>query len=216
MDVVSPNSLFSDSPKLGRDHPWFGALISSIDERLRWHHGVHEFTRSPDCIFRIEIRRCPRVFTREGDTRLKPGARIICLHLWNEQIPPVPKRGPTLGWARRMGRAMDVSLCELAQFLATRKDLDDVSAIFANLSLASADRRGQIARIMRRYGFETVDTPNSQTLSERLHRFGENVLIALMVFARNAVSLRRDCLWRDRVLMCLSRRTLQQCYQYDR
>ncbi len=46
----------------------------------------------------------------------------------------------------------------------------------------------------------------------RLLRFGENVLISLMVLARNGVALRIDTLARSRVQVFLSRRTLMRRY----
>jgi hypothetical protein len=45
-------------------------------------------------------------------------------------------------------------------------------------------------------------------MAGRLHRFGENVLISLIVFAQNAGTLRPDTLRRVRVPIYLSRRTL--------
>jgi hypothetical protein len=49
-------------------------------------------------------------------------------------------------------------------------------------------------------------------LSQRLHRFGENILISMTVLARNAAALRADTLWRDRALVLLSRQRLQRRY----
>jgi hypothetical protein len=196
----------------GPDHRWLEALVNAIDDRLRERHGVIEFTRAPDCIFRIQLARSPFDLVLADGTRVRPGDRVINLHLWNEQIPLFPEQGPTLGWARRMSCAFDVSLRELGLYLATHRDLDDVMAICANLSLATGEQRAQITRIVGRRGFEPIALRDSPSLSERVRRFGENVLISMMVLARNAAALRADSLWRDRTLVFLSRPKLERRY----
>jgi hypothetical protein len=48
------------------------------------------------------------------------------------------------------------------------------------------------------------------SVGERIHRFGENILISLTVFAQNAAALRLDTMSRVRVPIYLSRRTLEE------
>ena len=198
-----------DRPQLGRDHPWLGAIVEAIDKRLRNRDGVGEFSTSPGCILRIRV-----VESRDGlafsdGARVHPGDRIVDLHLWNEQLPSMPKHGATLAWARRINRAFDMSLRELARHLAGRRDLDDVVAIRANMSFGLPERGNQIARFAARYGFEPVASARSRSLDETLHRFGENILISLMIIARHAVVFRAGTLRRGRVPVYMSRRTLQ-------
>jgi hypothetical protein len=47
-------------------------------------------------------------------------------------------------------------------------------------------------------------------MGERLHRFGENILISLIVLAHNPGALRPDTLKRVRVPIYLSRRVLEK------
>ena len=47
-----------------------------------------------------------------------------------------------------------------------------------------------------------------------MHWFGENILISMMVLARNAAALRADVLWRNRTLVFLSRRELRRRYGF--
>jgi hypothetical protein len=103
-------------------------------------------------------------------------------------------------------------LYELARHIATRRDLDDIAAIRANMSFGLPKQCDQLARISARYGFERVPVDATLSLSGRLHRLGENILISMMVLARNAASLRADSLLRDRTLAYLSRQTLEQRY----
>jgi hypothetical protein len=63
---------------------------------------------------------------------------------------------------------------------------------------------------MARYGFETIAEYEHLSIGERAHQFGENILISLIVFAQNAGAPRPDSLKRDRVPICISRRTLAQ------
>jgi hypothetical protein len=191
-------------------HPWLAEAIFALDTRLRRRHSVIEYSDHPSCIFRLEIARSRHRLTLRDGTRLQPGQRIVSLHFWNAHIPPVPQTGTTIRWARQMQRSISTSLRELARYLSSRPDLSDVCAIWADVPSATREQRQQIEYIMAYYGFETVREPERLRLGERIHRFGENILISLTVFAQNAGTLRRDTLARVRVPICLSRLTLEQ------
>jgi hypothetical protein len=190
----------------GHDHPWLAVIVDAIDQRLRAREGVGEYSTCPECILRFQIAESRNGLVLSDGTQVHAGDRIIDLHLWNEQLPTMPERGATLAWARRISRALDLSLRELARYLAERRDLDNVLAIRANLSLASGERSHQLARITARFGFERLAASRPQ--SGRLHRLGENILISLMVIAYNATAFRLDSLRRDRVPVYMSRRML--------
>jgi hypothetical protein len=212
MSVRGQDFAFPETPRLSRNHAWVGALVSAIDDRLRRRHGVVEYTRDRDCMFRIQVAASARQLMLSDDTRISAGDTVINLHLWNEQVPPMSGRGPTLAWARRMERTLERSLCALARYLAIHPELNDVAGVYANLSLATAARGDRLAAVMQRFGFEAVATPAPVSLGERLHRLGENIFISLIVLARNPMALRSDSLRRDRILMCLSRRALERRY----
>jgi hypothetical protein len=84
------------------------------------------------------------------------------------------------------------------------------------MSLGSAERSDQVARLVARYGFERIPPAGPPKLSERVHRLGENILISMLVIARNAAALRTDTLRRDRVMVYLSRQALEQRYGFGR
>lgn len=196
-------------PQPSRSRRWLAEALSALDGRLRRHHAVFEYSDDPSCIFRLEISRSAwRLVLRDG-TRLLPGQRIARLHFWNEQIPRVPPNGPTIPWARQMQRAIATSLEELASYLSSRPDLRDVAVICAVVPSFTRTQSEQLARIMARYGFETVTGPQYLPIAERLRRFGENILISLIVFAHNPGALRADTLTRVRVSIYLSRRVLE-------
>jgi hypothetical protein len=200
-----------DGPRFSHwGHGSFGAAVWALDARLRIRHGVHEYTRHPDCIFRMQLT-CAKEDVRLSDaTRVRPGDRVIQLHLWNEQFPEMTAEGPTLGWGRRVMRGFDLSLCELARNLAARPDLDGIAAIRIEMSLGVAAKCHQLAHIVEHYGFEPIPSSSPRSTREWLHRLGENLLVSMMVGARNPAALRKDTLWRDRVVVYLSRRDLER------
>ena len=187
-----------------------GRLIFRIDDHLRARQGVVEFTGHPRAIFRLRVRALDQDVVLVDGTRAGAGERIADLHLWNEQLPIL--RGDSLAWARQMNRCLDLSLRELARHLAGRGDLDDVAAIRADMGFGTADQLRQLARIAGRYGFEAVADRRELSKGRRLHRLGENVLISLMVLARNGEALRPDTLARSRVQVFLSRHALMRRY----
>lgn len=191
------------------DRPALGRLLDPLDDYLRFRLGICEYSQSPDCLFRVELIRSSLDVTLSDGSRVRRGDRLINLHIWNEQFPVFPRRGPTVAWARRVGLCFDRSLRDLHDYLAARPDFDDVAAVCANMGLCSAARAAQLGRIVGHFGFEPVAAMPRPGLPERIHRFGENILIALTVLARNPRAWRTDTLWRDRMLVFLSRSTLR-------
>jgi hypothetical protein len=113
-------------------------------------------------------------------------------------------------WAREFHRRIAISLTELARYLRAQSDLADVNVVCGDVASAVSEQSGQIAHIMRRYGFEAILVPEPLLLRERLIRLGENILISLIVLAQNADALRVDSLRRTRVPIYISRQTLEQ------
>ena len=189
-------------------HPWLAEAVDALDEHLRRSQAVFEYTDNPTWVFRLDIARAGHSLGLRDGTSVRAGQRIARLHLWSEQIPRVPENGPTIAWARHMQRAMLTSLRELARFLTARHDLHDIAVIAGDAPSGTADQRQQLARIMARFGFEAVMAPEHLPVRERLRRFGENILISLIVFVHNAKALRPDTLMRVRLPIYLSRQTL--------
>jgi hypothetical protein len=197
-------------PRAPYSHPWLAQALFAFDVRQRRRQAVFEYSRNPACIFRLDISRARCLLVLRDGTRVGAGGRLARLHFWNEQIPPLPGDGATIGWARRMQRAIAISLNELARYLAEQPDLADVAIVCADVPSATRSQSGQLARIMAYYGFETIAEPEHLSFGERLHRLGENILISLIVLAHNAGALRSDTLLRVRVPIYLSRRVLEK------
>jgi hypothetical protein len=185
--------------------------MEAADSQLRRRLGVSDYTRSSNCILRMQITRSTEYIALKDGTCLRPGDRIIDLHFWNKQVPLIPEEGPTFGWARLMSDCFKRSLQELAHHLAARTDVDDVVAVRAIAALGADTRGDQISRIMSHFGFETVyqQTPS---VTEQIRRYGENILISLMVLAYNTIALRPDTLKRGRMSAYMSRRVLDDRY----
>jgi hypothetical protein len=196
----------------GERHFWLDKLIFGLDRALRRWQSVVEFSGDPSCILRIRVARLDDDLVLADGTSARVGDRFIDLHLWNEQIPAMPKEGASIAWARQMHVCFQQSLRQLARYLADRPDLADVSVVRCTLMFAGPERDGQMARLLGRYGFELVRAARPVRMSERAWRFAENILISLIVFAHNAASLRRDTLRRGRARVFISRPTLEQRY----
>ena len=63
---------------------------------------------------------------------------------------------------------------------------------------------------MAHYGFEAIVAPEHLSVSERLHRLGENILISMILLAHNPGALHFDTLNRVRVPIHMSRRSLER------
>jgi hypothetical protein len=194
-----------------RDHPWLRAAVGALDARLRLRYGVREYTHRPDCMFRIQVTRAAADLTLSDGARLRAGDRLIDLHVWNEQFPRMAARGPTLGWAARINRSMELSLRELASHL-DHCGLDDIAAIRANMGIGPDEERRRFARFMARFGFGAMPAREPVSLAERMRQLGENILICAAVLARNPAALRPSFLLRGRLEMYLSRRCLEEHY----
>jgi hypothetical protein len=203
-DSVRPKSRAPSSRR------WLVEALSAFDDWQRQRQAVFEYSHNPTCIFRLDISRAPRKLTLRDGTVVSEGDRVARLHFWNEQIPTLPEDGATIAWARRMKQAIGDSLHELARYLATRPDLADVAVICGYVPSGTRSQSRQVARIMGYYGFETIPETGALSLGERLHRFGENILISMIVLAHNAAALRSDTLARVRVPIFLSRRALER------
>jgi hypothetical protein len=195
-------------PADGHAPAWLENAVFGLDRRLRRRHGVYEYSSDPDCIFRIQHMRSQHDIVLRDGTRIARGAPLIGLHLWNEQVPAIGPQGPTVAWARQFGRAVDNSLRTLAHYLADHPEYNDVAAIVADVRLGTAAQNLQLSR---RFGFEQVDCVAADT--RVLHRFGENLLLLLLVLATNPATLSASVLRRDHKLVYLSRGKLERRYR---
>ncbi len=196
----------------GTPRSWLAQAVFGLDNVLRHRRGVFEYTAEAECILRAELARLEHEVDLPDGTTLPAGELVVRLHLWNEHIPALPREGATLNWARRMNRSLDASLCRLAAFMHDEPGFDSVVAVHSELTFGTNAQMGQLLRICRRYDFLPAPPPAPQTPMWRLHRQGENMLIAFLVLARNPRAFRLDCLRRDRADVYLPRKALDARY----
>jgi hypothetical protein len=186
--------------------------VFGLDRWLRRWHGVFEYTARGDCIFRAELSLAEESLLLSDGVRVRRGDLILKVHLWNEQMPAMGQDGPTIAWARRVSRAMETSMRELARHVAQCSDLDAVVAVCADMRLGTAKRSAQLARIMSRYGFEAAK--DSRVGRPGLLRLiGENILMVLLVLATNPIAFRAAVLRRDHARAVMSRAKLLRLHR---
>jgi hypothetical protein len=194
---------------------WVGQTALRIDDGLRLRKNVCEYTDDPQCVFRIQITEAQHDILFSDGAVVRTGDRLISLHLWNEHIPAIPPDGPTFAWGRRMGRAMDVSLRQLATFMSHRPEFDRVVAIRGDMAESTAQTAAQLLRIMQHFGFEPLAQQRAVSWSQRLHQFGENILVLLLLLAVNPVAARINVLSRVRFEVFLSRESFTKRYGHS-
>lgn len=187
------------------------ALVSAIDRRLRAKQGIFEYSTCPRCIFRVQLGASARRIALADGTNVSAEDRLIHLHIWNEHVPRFPARGPTISWARRMRSDVEMSLQELASFVASRPALADVTAIEGNIAFGSPDQTQLVANLAAHYGFvRATDSAPSRSILEALHLVGENILISMILMAHNPAALRADSFRRARVQVYMHRAELMR------
>ena len=183
-------------------------IVFGLDTLLRHWYSITEYSTDNRCIFRIQLAEIEDIVRLADGTLARPGDRIIDLHLWNEHLPRLPAGGATVEWALDMRRCLEVSLRELAAYLSVHQEFRDVRVLRGHIKLCVSEQCDQMARLCRRLGFEVANSDKPGSLIERLHGFGQNILISLMVLALNAVAIRADTLRRTTLNAYLSRNQL--------
>jgi hypothetical protein len=183
-------------------------LVFGLDTLLRRWYAITEYSIDNRCIFRIQLAEIEDIVRLADGTLARPGDHIIDLHLWNEHLPRLPAGGASVRWALEMRRCLEISLRELAAYVSVHQEFRDVRILRGHIKLCVSEQCEQMARLCRRLGFEVADIDESCSLVERLHGFGQNILISLMVLALNAVAIRADTLRRTTLNVYLSRKQL--------
>jgi len=189
---------------------WLQSAVFALDRRIRDKLGVYEYTVHPECLFRLQLVHVEDPLVLADGTAVAPGSRALALHVWNERVPVIGPLGPTLAWARKTDRAIQASLRELTRYLAAQPSLRDIAAICGDMPVTGAVQATQLARIMARYGFEAaVGTTDRRSL---IHRFGDGVLVLMLVWATNPCAIRSALLRCCNLRFFVSRAALERRY----
>jgi hypothetical protein len=196
----------------GRRPAWLERRVFGLDAWLRRRQAILEYSTEPRCLFRLKVVQAKEAVELADGTSIRPGERVVELHLWNEHVPPFEGDRPSLSWARKVDRDFELSLHELARFLAGDRDYDGIHAIRGDMALGAPERSSQLGWMAKRLGFEPVATSRPHDFSSLLRRLGENILITLLVLAQNPGAFRTDVLRRGRTLAYISRAELMRRY----
>ncbi len=194
---------------------WVERTILALDAWLRRRQGVFEFTDVDDCVFRLQRARAEQPLRLADGTEISPGDPILTLHFWNEHMPALGRRGASVAWGREFGRRIEVSLAGLAEYLASRREFDAVTALWGDLSLGPPEKSNQIIWLSRRYGFEQSSVRQGPHAS-MLRRLGENAHMFLLTLACNPPAARATVFRREHVPVYLSRAALKERYTRQR
>jgi hypothetical protein len=125
-----------------------------MDDRRQRRYGIFTFSVDPRCVLRAHLGRS-RVDVRLADgTYLLHGDPILELHLWNEQLPPVPENGVSLAWGIEFARRVRLSLRELAEYLEADPILRDVRALHGEIGFITQGELARSAALARHLGFD--------------------------------------------------------------
>jgi hypothetical protein len=137
------------------------------------------------------------------------GVEVASLHLWNEQLPLLSKDVTAVAWGLQMSRHLAHSLRLLSDYLASSSHCDGVCAVCADMALGTPEQTEQLLRICGRFGFLSSRS-HTASGAGAWHRLGQNILISMMVIARNVRAFRLSSMRRSRVRVFLTREELDK------
>jgi hypothetical protein len=178
-------------------------LVDATDRILRRIQGITEFEAHAGGLFRIEVGHAEREILLSDGTHLRRGDGVIELHLWNEQLLPVPLEGIDLGWAVRIRRQTLDTLRRLAFHLREDPRLDKVRAICMRPAVAGWRPDSSFARVLLKIGFEPAE--DAAPASGGLHRFLDDLWLWLLTWTHNPRVLKGRQFQRKRRAFWISR-----------
>ena len=179
--------------------------IRGFERFLRRCYGVHEYTDDPKCIFRIALRTAQSDTMLPDGTLIRAGDAIVELHLWNEQLPLIPREGANIAWGGLVDRHVRRSLTLLAVHLVA---YPDVVALHGEAAFGCQMGHRQRVRFAGRYGFVLVD--GRLLLRSRVRHFCDNFLFLGLTWIFNPYGLKGKPFHRTRYSVWMSRTELNK------
>ncbi len=184
-----------------RDLAW-ASLVGRADAVLRRCQGVFEFTDDPECVLRLQACLAEADLVLSDGTRIAAGEPVGGIHFWNEHLPPFPKAGPDLRWAKAMQHCMALSLIRLAAFAEQAPEWRSVRAFGGGAPFCGRLCAMRIRRVTARYGFDLVE---DETSGHPWHGLGGNIVLWALARAFNPVANQRQPFLRERHELWISR-----------
>ncbi len=130
------------------------AGVRAIDLVLLRYYGIFTFSDDPKCILRLSRGACHEAFVLKDGTHIAAGDPVLEVHLWNEQMPPLPAEGGTLMWGLAVTRRLHRSLRELAEFLARERELQSFCVLHGEAGFFQVDEFPQLRAFVEPLGFD--------------------------------------------------------------
>jgi YkoP domain len=193
-------------PSIGR------AGVRAIDRVLVRYYGVFEFTSDPISILRLSRSRSPREVVLTDGIHIQKGDPMLVVHFRNEQISAALGGSVSLDWGLVFLRGARRSFRLLAQFLANRREFDDVRSMYADFGFVQDDRLEQMRRLLTQLGFDFIprERPGWDV---RQRAFWDNVFSWWLMWTYNPASLAgKSFVHMRRCEMWMSRRKMLAKY----
>ena len=202
-EATLPKSSFPVCADAGSSNTVIQAVIFQLDRVLRRWQGIYEFSQADDCLLRVAKRRANQRISLPDGTAVRPGDEILEIHWWNEHVACLVADRPALARAKYLLALVQHSFEQLARYLVTAPEAQDVRFVHGNAVLPMRGRRNEITARVRSYGFAVVH--RDAGFFERVHDFFEQYLVWALLWAfhhhrpeMKSHSLRRVDLWAAR------------------
>ncbi len=143
---------------------------------------------------------------------VRRGDPVGDLHYWNEYMPSLAEGKPALAWALAVDRAVRRPLRELAEFVESDPRYRGIQAITGEMGGLPVHGARMLAAAGSRLGFESRPVEPPRGPAGRLRRWGEDVMLRLLAWGYNPVSLRRRGARPARCRLWMSREALLSRY----
>jgi hypothetical protein len=196
-----------------REPLWQGLMARAVfllDRKLQSQDGVFCYSTDPGCILRIAVTTVKSPTKLDWWTTLPAGARIVEIHFWNERVPSPAEHESAIAWALAFSRSLVHSLRLLSAYLAENPEFDNVRAIRGEMALGGQKTTHRLLSLTGRLGFKPCGERKGGAGLAR--RIGGNILISMLILARNANDFRLSGLSRTRVPIFMSREVLDAKY----
>jgi YkoP domain len=157
-----------------------GAILR-LDRALRKSQGIYEFCQDDHCLLRIAITEAKREVALPDGRAVRAGDSVVELHWWNEHVALLLAGRPTLARAKLLAALVQNSFKLLGEYVATAPEAKNARFIHAHAVLPVRNRRSELARVVRRYGFCAIRRQSGGI--ERVHDFFEDYLVHALQWA---------------------------------
>lgn len=162
------------------------ALIRGIDKKRRKQMGIFEFNGQNGCIFRARIRPVAEMPFIPKEIGLI-GAKVLDLHLWNEQVPPMPPGGPDLVYAKKLVHLATDSFRMLAEFVVRDPRAAQVAVVSGLTSMLFSGNIRAGKNIFSRLGLQLAEYRPS---ADPGRRFLDDLYAWMLMWTYNPLILR--------------------------